>query len=127
MINYENIKIEGAHTKGFEATYENKVLSFAKGLLCLGTTEYEYKEGFSFDVVGDIEIPVLYNVFLTRNNGEPSVAVHRVEMLNGLPQGIGQEEDEELLHLLATFTVPANSIYFDVEVRLLERVVQNEY
>lgn len=126
MIKHEVFKISGANTEGFNATYENNVLTFSKGIFSLGEREFSYPEGFSFDVVGDNEIPVLYSVFLTQVKGTPSVSVSRVEMLDSAPQSTELEEGEELLHLLTTFVIPAKSNNFDIEVRLLERVVEDE-
>jgi hypothetical protein len=133
MINVITSEIQGAYTNGFGVSTEGLAVVFEKGSITftrdanedgvISATELERYSfpSFTFEIVPDAELPVLYDIYLC---GDNSIEVERHEMLpDTIPYYTGSKD---LLHLLGTIEVPAGITSLEdakVNLRLLNMVV----
>lgn len=118
-MEYENIKSSNWYMEGFECTLENGELSFAAGSLVMPSETLAY-EAFEFDVEGDEEIPVVYDVYLLAN-GEPHVDRTEVSSNNVA----FYDGTEEVRHCLMSFQLNPGDIIDNLTL-VLRNVIKED-
>lgn len=113
MIKYENIEVDNVFTEGFELSLPSATsIAITAGMFSHAKTqgiEVVTFPSIEFDVEGDAELSVQYDVYLLSKAGSDgfNVEVNRTEL--GMNTLALYEGDGELQHVLLSFTLPPNT------------------
>lgn len=100
MIERANIKVDNWHTEGFECEIVGDEIRFSAGSVVKGESTLSY-DAFSFDVEGDEELSVVYDVYLLASG---DVDVMRTEI--GADTVAFYDGEGEVIHCLTSLEIP---------------------